>query len=355
MRDAEMERHRILHGDFAQQAALQKELHGTWDRRAQQERDVQGTFQGREEGLERRQRALLDAEMERTKLSEGEANWRRMYEPTHYGQEITVDNEGNTIHRTVPYQYGQRIDQQAEAEPILPQVAPKGFNDVNHLLAVYENVPQNQRAQFLKETGAQYPDLFKQARNEMVKRSKAGAGSNPTMATTPAATRAATPVESPALPEPPTPPAFSGARVKRDIETPYYPPTASGGDINPLTFREPSAPQYSPPDTTSYITRGGPEPNLQPGASMPSFNTGIRRAMPTASTYGSPVRHPMPTFPEPDMAPVATPPSQPMAPQAYLPRRSSGGAVASLRAQMNEPSLFERYARKRPRSSLIVG
>jgi len=393
MRDAEMERQRILHGDFAQQAALQKALQGTWDRRAQQERDVQGTFgeraaearalqgtwdqraqqerdvqgtfQGREEGLERRQGAQLAAEMERAKLAEEGASWRRMYEPTHYGQEITVDDEGNTIHRTVPFQYGQRIDQQAEAEPILPQVAPKGFNDVNHLLAVYENVPQNQRSQFLTEAGAQYPDLFKQARNEMAKRSKTGAGPNPTMATAPAAA-ASVQVPIPTVPpKPATSPAASVARVKRDIETPYYPPTVSGGDTNALTFREPSAPQYSPPDTTSYITRGGLEPNLQPGAPMPSFNTGIRRAMPTPATYEPPVRHPMPssnpmvrqpmpTLPEPDMTPTAIQPRQPEAPQAYLPRRSRN-VIASLQSQMNEPSLLDRSRWKKPRSSLIVG
>jgi len=393
MRDAEMERQRILHGDFAQQAALQKALQGTWDRRAQQERDVQGTFgeraaearalqgtwdqraqqerdvqgtfQGREEGLERRHEAQLAAEMERAKLAEEGASWRRMYEPTHYGQEITVDDEGNTIHRTVPFQYGQRMGQQGEVNPILPQVAPRGFNDVNHLLKAYDSLPEDQRSQFLKETGAQYPDLYKQARNEMAKRMKAGAGPNPLMATTPAAPSPSAPA-LPAQPEQPRSTALPGSRVKRDIETPYYPPTANiGGDINPMLFRTPSAPQYSPPDTTSYITRGGLEPNLQPGAPMPSFNTGTRRAMPTPATYEPPVRHPMPspnpmvrqpmpTLPEPDITPTAIQPRQPEAPQAYLPRRSRN-VIASLQSQMNEPSLLDRSRWKKPRSSLIVG
>lgn len=380
--NAERDFQRRMRGDFQQTAALQRELQGTygqraeearalqgtWDQRARQERDVQGTwdqraeetralqgtFPEREEGLDRRQRALLDAEMERTRMSEEGANWRRAYEPTHYGQEISLDDQGNAIHRTIPYQYGQRIDQQGEANPILPQVAPKGFKDVSHLLKAYDSLPEDQRSQFLTETGAQYPDLYKQARNEMAKRMKAGAGPNPTMPTAPTAPSPSAP-SPPALPEPPRSTAFSGARVRRDIETPYYPPVTAGGDINALTFREPSAPTYSPPDTTSYVTQGGPEQNLQPGASIPSFNTGIRHSMPTPAEYGEGIRRPIPSFPEPEMTQVpAAVPVQPEAPQAYLPRRSRN-VIASLQSQMNEPSLLDRSRWKKPRSSLIVG
>jgi hypothetical protein len=340
MLDAQMAREKQLHGSFDQNADLKRQLEGTWQNRAAeqralqgtwqdraaQEREVQGTFKGRESGLNLRQENQLEAEMararladtgatERTRMSEegstgrtrmgqeGE-NWRRMYEPTHYGEETNVDAMGNTIRRTVPYQYGQPINQGQPS--ILSKVAPAGFKDVDHFISAYQSVPQDNRSQFLMEAQAAHPDLFVAARNRMQDMVKggtqtpaAGEPSNPSRKPTPLGTVPATTAggmefaqdvaaRKPAASVPPPPPAApinTVAPTARpytmpDREARFFEGTTTGGDINPVTFpRRPERPTV--PDL-SYVT------NMPPGGVNPEERFTPPPAAPVAPVAPSP-------------------------------------------------------------------
>lgn len=387
MLDAQLQREKQLRGDFEQNARLKKELEGTWrDRageqralqgtwqdRAAQEEKIQGTFRGRESGLNLRQENQLENEMARARLmdtgatertrmgeegatgrtrmgQEGE-NWRRMYEPTHYAQEEAVDKEGNVIRRTVPYQYGQPVNQGKPS--ILSTVAPNGFKNADHFISTYSSLPDKDRGQFLKESTQAYPDVVVASRNLMQDQLKTGKGSAtapkaiaPSVASAPpvaiqpeqAPSRSLAGIIAqgldtaksyantapPAAPAPIAPapaPAATGPTAMPDREARYLLGETTGGDINPINFpKRPAA--VNPPDL-SYVTslRGqnttSPEdrwtPPTTPVSTIPPAVPAVPAAPPRRfiSPYLTGTEQGLPTPPpsriqNPDLGPAST-------------------------------------------------
>lgn len=222
---------------------------------------------------------------DRASLGENAANWRHITPSgaIHYGTE--QDEMGNQ--RTVPYQYGRRMDQAQPA--ILTQVAPGGLKDANHLISTLEALPEESRETFKAEAAQAHPDLFKQAYNLLSDKKKAQGGA-PAAAVPSAAARPAAPFM---LPD----------RVKRHSAMGAY-----GGDIAPATrptygqgpYWDRGGPVITPPDTDSYarmaVSRGPLDPyapltaSTVPASARPSM---IRKPTPTPRMGGARSRKPI--------------------------------------------------------------